>query len=205
MKPQAMFLRLARLLCPIIAIVSGGVWAGTQYLRERGAEQEQRQARRQVEVLASTIENMKSQPDLGKVAAISKYPNEQVSFLDWLRATAAATNVNLRRWSVVAPTPQQSGKEQQSGKPAEPQRPAGLETVASQVEVVGSFKSVRAFSEAVLRAPRLLSMSKIKLERADPPPYTLLSCTLTRYVTASQSGQAGGDSTRSAGPFGGIP
>ena len=116
----------------------------------------------------------------GFIAIMSDTPQEQITFVGELRATAGKCGVNLTRWG-TAPLPTIVVPEGSSPKLKEDL--GKVTPVANDVTVNGSYEHVRAFLFSLTQQERLVTLDTVKWSRAtEPARTTTLTFRLTRYV-----------------------
>jgi hypothetical protein len=185
--PQAMkALNIFLILVPIICF---GVQVGNLYGKYRHIGQlrtEQVGLDRQIGVADRALASDANMPTYKQQPTAEQSAAEQARFLDQLHGEARSTGVQITTWTnaltAAAPTPSASSTADTSAAAATHVLPLGINSITSQVEVVGTFQGLRQFLYHLERTPRLLNLSNPHWVRADWPR-TRLSFMLTRYVT----------------------
>jgi Tfp pilus assembly protein PilO len=181
--------RLFAVLVPLICLALGGWIAWNQNMRLAAAQVEHDQVAKNLEFQKKMIADIDGQLPPEKDPTVQASDAEQAEFLDGLRTIAGESGVTLTRWSNVAAPPPDPNK-------PETGLPKDVQAMISTLEVNGSYPKVRAFLYSIARAPRLLNFSGIRWSRGGNPDSTLLSVTITRYVsTAPAPAPATADST----------
>jgi hypothetical protein len=168
--------RLLAVIVPILCLAVGGwvVWNQMKRLGEISAQRAE--VEKNLEFQKKMIADIGSQPLAEKEPTVPASDAEQAAFLEGLRTIAKNADVTLTRWSnVPAPT----GDQSKQGV----QLPKDVAAILSTLEVNGQYSNVREFLYSIARAPRLLNFSGIRWSRASDNASTVLTVTVTRYVS----------------------
>ncbi|AIE84008.1 hypothetical protein [Fimbriimonas ginsengisoli] len=136
--------------------------------------------RQQVErLIQQTLKSLESQQNIpeGRKAAVPEDAVEESQFLNYVRGTARANEVEILRWSANPRLP--------AGPPGGPPPPAALaeiSPISGLLEVVGPYRSVLAFARTLEQNDRLLNFSSVAWTRPDARDKVRLSMIVTRYV-----------------------
>lgn len=168
--------RLMAVVVPILCLAVGGwvVWGQMKRLGEVSAERAQ--VEKNLEFQKKMIADIGSQPLAEKEPTVPASDAEQAAFLEGLRTIAKNAGVTLTRWNNV-PAPAADPNKPDTGLPKD------VSAILSTLEVNGDYSKVREFLYAIARAPRLLNFSGIRWARANDNVTTVLSVTVTRYVS----------------------
>lgn len=172
------FYRFLSVFAPTVSILCAGGVSIYEFQRLKQLEAATVASEKKLTAVERELRDFAAQPRMDKVPTEEKTPREQALFLDYLRANADASHVQLIRWSNTTPPPAAPAA---NGQPAPGALPPGVSAIISIVEVSGQTNNTRQFLYALMRSRRLLNMSDLKWIRENWP-LTHLTFTLTRYV-----------------------
>lgn len=168
--------RLMAVIVPILCLAVGG-WVVWNQMKRLGAiSVERTEVDKNLEFQKKMIADIGSQPLAEKEPTVPASDAEQAAFLEGLRSIAKSSGVTLTRWTNV-PAPPADPSKPETGLPKD------VSAILSTLEVNGDYSNVREFLYAIARAPRLLNFSGIRWGRATNNTSTVLSVTVTRYVS----------------------
>jgi len=170
--------RLFAVLVPILCLAVGGWVVWNQNKRLRAADVELKRVSENLQFKKKMIADIGNQPLAEKEPTVPGSDAEQAEFLDGLRTIANESGVTLTKWTNVAAPPADPNK-------PETGLPTGVQAMTSTLEIKGSYENVRRFLYTVAAAPRLLNFSGIRWARDGDTVDTILSVTITRYVTTA--------------------
>jgi len=168
--------RMFAVIVPILCLAVGGWVVWNQKTRLDSVVAERAQVEKNLEFKKKMILDIGSQPLAEKEPTVPASDAEQAAFLEGLRSIAKNSGVTLTRWSNV-PAPAADPNKPETGLPQ------NVSAILSTLEVNGPYSNVRSFLYSIARAPRLLNFSGIRWARAGDSGNTLLSVTVTRYVS----------------------
>lgn len=168
--------RLFAVLVPILCLCVGGWVVWNQIKRLNMVTAEKAQVEKNLAFQKKMIADIGLQPLAAKEPTVPASEAEQAEFLEGLRTIAKQTGVTLTRWNNVAAPPPDPNKPDTS-------MPKDVSAMVSTLEVNGGYSNVRDFLYSIARAPRLLNFSGIRWGRAADNVNTILSVTVTRYVS----------------------
>ena len=175
------FYRFLTVFAPTVSLLCAGGVSVYEFQRLKQLEAATVATEKKLTAIERELREFAAQPHLDKVPTEEKTPKEQALFLDYLRANAEASHVQLVRWSNTTPAPVTPPA---NGQPDPKALPAGVSAVVSIVEITGQTNNTRQFLYALMRSRRLLNMSELRWIRENWP-LTHLTFTLTRYVGPS--------------------
>lgn len=175
-------------MVPLGCFVLAGVLVFLQYQRMKLRSQEVEETKKLTKSLQETVDSWKTLEGRERIPSVADTRQEEATFLDEVRQVAIVNGVKLVKWvnegndpTRVAPplTPEQ-----------EAQIPAavrGVRTLASNVEVSGTWVGVRGFVHDLLSSERLLTVKSGVWSRGDSPGETGFSFKLNRYVSQPEA------------------
>ena len=182
MNAQARNYKILSIILPIIAVVIAGIFTMTQVTRMRALQEQKKQVDDNIANLERLMRMDQLQPLVNKIPAELMSPEEQAAFLDQLRQLAAASDIQIIRWTNTA--------RQLAAPPPDPKDPNAPVAPASKVtalmctmDIRGEYPRMRTFMYSLLRSKRLLNVSSLTWTRTNEYPRTALTFTCTRYVT----------------------
>lgn len=184
-------LNIVLIVIPVLCVVIGlvQIYGNWRTLGELSTEQLTLQ--HEISVADRALSNNTDMPSYQQVPTAEQTAAEQARFLDQLHGEARATGAQITTWANTTPVsnqvlqatpPPAPGSPPAPAQPQQHTLPSGVNPITSQVEVVGTFQSLRQFLYRLQRTPRLLNLSNPRWTR-ETWPRTRLSFLLTRYVT----------------------
>ncbi len=117
-----------------------------------------------------------------------------LAFLQWRKETAAASHVEVSKWTNMPPPPPPPAPA--ADQPKDPNAPKplprGISMLISAVEVSGTYTDIRDFLYLIMRSTRVVTLNGVKWTRAEKWPQTKVTFTVTRYVNTEPNPTHGG-------------
>ena len=173
--------KILSIVLPIIAVLIAGVFTMTQVTRMKSLQAQKDQVDENIAFLENLMRQDQLQPLADKIPAELMSPEEQAAFLDQLRQLAAASNIQIIRWTNTARKLPNAPKDPNK---KEEETPASKVTaLMCTIDIKGEYPNMRTFMYSLLRSKRLLNVSSLTWTRTNEYPRTALTFTCTRYVT----------------------
>lgn len=165
---QAQNYKILTIVLPIVALVIGGIFTMTQITRGRSLGEQKEEVDKNLAYLENLMQQDRLQPLTDKIPAEVISPQEQAAFLDQLRQLAAASGIDIVRWTntaraLVAP----AGPTDPNDPNAKPEdNPASKVTaLMCTMDISGEYPRMLSFMYALLRSKRLLNVSSLTWSR----------------------------------------
>jgi hypothetical protein len=182
---QARNYKILTIVLPIVAVLIAGIFTMTQITRMRSLRSEKEAVDKNIAYLEDLMRQDQLQPLTDKIPAEVISPEEQAAFLDQLRQLAAASGIEIIRWTNTARSLTPPPPPNPNDPKAKEQPPASKVTaLMCTMDIAGEYPAMRSFMYALLRSKRLLNVSGLTWSRTNEYPRTALTFTCTRYVTS---------------------
>lgn len=175
-------IRLLGWLIPAVAMAAafGALFWQAQRLRDASTQRDH--ASQLLERALAQRGEAATQARRQVVAALPASAGEEEQFLSDLQRRVKAPGARILKWTSQA---QPAGKPDRSNDPVDPVL-QGVTAIRSDLTLGGSFPALCAFLRDIQTGDRLFTVSNVNWNRAQPPEQgTVLTCTLSRYVVAS--------------------
>lgn len=169
-------------MVPVICFVLAGLLVFLQYQRLQTRKKELGDAQALASSLRESISQWTSNEGRDRIPSVANSRVEEATFLDEVRQVAIANGVRLVKWVNEGNDPTVA-RQAPNAEEEVPPAVRNVRTLASNVEVAGSFVGVRGFVRDLLGSTRLLTIKTGTWERGGDEGETRFSFKLNRFVT----------------------
>lgn len=179
------WMRTLSWLLPLASCLIAGALVFWQYWRVHTIRKESETTLALIGSLKNSIGQWQSSEGREKIPFALDSRLEESMFLDGVRRQALERGVRLVKWVNEPPRApadaQNAGAD--SGQPPVPEAVKSVRTLVSNVEVAGSYDSVRSFMKDLLTSQRLLTVKTGTWERGELPESNRFNFKLHRYIS----------------------